>query len=103
MSSSASTNPARTSYGYQDPGESVAVDDRSGKPDGLSPAGYAKEDYGRSWCSQEWKSGAPAHDRSGKPEETSWDAMQQVRPHHGEPLLHDDAQSVRYGEEKSIQ
>ena len=24
-----------------------------------------KEDYGQSWSSQEWKSGAAAHDRSG--------------------------------------
>ena len=63
-----------------------------------SPTGYSKEDYGRSWSSQEWKSEATAHDRSGKPDETSWNAMQQVRPHHGEPLLDGNAQSVRYGE-----
>ena len=31
VSSSTSSNPARTSYGYQDPGKSVASDDRSGK------------------------------------------------------------------------
>ena len=37
-------------------------------------------------------------DRSGKPEKTSWNAMQQVRPHHEEPLLDGNAQSVRYGE-----
>ena len=92
------TNPGRTWYGYQDPEKSVAVDDRSGKPDRPSPAGYSKEDYGRSWSSQEWKSGAAAHDRSEKPEKTSWDAMQQVRPHHEEPLLDGNAQSVRYGE-----
>ena len=55
-------------------------------------------DYGRSWSSQEWKSEAVAHDRSGKPEKTSWDMMQQVRPHHEEPLLDGNAQSVRYGE-----
>ena len=90
--------PGRTWYGYQDPGKSVAVDDRSGKPDRPSPAGYSKEYYGRSWSSQEWKSGAAAHDRSGKPEKTSWDAMQQVLPHHEEPLLDGNAQSVRYGE-----
>ena len=42
------------------------VDDRSGKPDRLSPAGYSKSDYDRSWSSQECKSGAAAHDRSGK-------------------------------------
>ena len=53
-----------------------------------------KRDYGQSWSSKEWKSEAAAHDRSGKPEKTSWDAMQQVRPHHGEPLLDGNAQSV---------
>ena len=74
------------------------VDDRSGQPDRLSPAGYSKEDYGRSWSSQEWKSKAAGHDRSGKPETTSWNVMQQVRPHHEEPLLDGNAQSVRYGE-----
>ena len=52
VSSSASSNPGRTSYGYQDPGKSVAVDDRSGKPDRPSPARYSKEDHGRSWSSQ---------------------------------------------------
>ena len=32
VSSSASSNPGRTSYGYQDPGKSVSNDDRTGKP-----------------------------------------------------------------------
>ena len=68
----------RTSYGYQDPGKSVASDDRSGKSEKPSPPGYSKEDYGQSWSSQEWKSGAAEHDRSGKPEKTSWDMMQKV-------------------------
>ena len=54
VSSSTSSNPGKTWYGYQDPGKSVVVDDRSGKPDRLSPAGYSKMDYGRSWSSQEW-------------------------------------------------
>ena len=98
VSSSTSSNPGRTSYGYQDPGKSVAVDDRSGKPDRPSPPGYSKEDYGQSWCSQEWKSGAAAHDRSGKLETPSWDMMQQVVPHREEPLLDGNAHSVRYGE-----
>ena len=44
------------------------------------------------------KAEATTHDRSGKPGKTSWDAMQQVRPHHEEPLLDGNAQSVRYGE-----
>ena len=98
VSSSTSSNPGRTWHGYQDPGKSVAVDDRSGKPDRPSPAGYSKEEYGRSWSSQERKSGAAAHDRSGKPEKNSWDAMQQVLPHHKEPLFDGNAHSVRYGE-----
>ena len=70
---------------------------RSIRAENSSLPGYSKEDYGRFRSSQEWKSGAAAHDRSGKPEETSWDAMQQIGPHHGEPLLDGNAQSVRYG------
>ena len=97
VSSSTSSNPGKTWYGYQDPGKSVAVDDRSGEPDRLSQSGYSKMDYGRSWSSQEWKSEAVAHDRSGKPGKTSWDAMQQVLPHHGDTLLDGGAQSERYG------
>ena len=33
VSSSTSSNPGRTWYGHQDPGKSVSVDDRSGKPE----------------------------------------------------------------------
>ena len=98
VSSSTSSNPERTSYGYQDPGKSFAGDDRSGKPERPSPPGYSKEDYGQSWSSQEWKSGAAANDRSGKPDKTSWDMMQQVAPHREELLLDGNAHSVRYGE-----
>ena len=98
VSSATSSNPGMTWYGYQDPGKSVAGDDRSGKPEKPSPAGYSKEDYGRSWSSQEWKSEVTAHDRSGKPEETSWDILQKVAPHREEPLLDGNAHSVRYGE-----
>ena len=68
VSSSASSNPGRTSYGYQDPRKSVPNDDRTGKPVEPSRPDYMQEDYGRSWSFQEWKSGAAAHDRSGKPE-----------------------------------
>ena len=66
--SSTSACPGKRWYGNQDLGKSVVEDDRSGKPDRLSPAGYSKMDYGRSWSSQEWKSEATAHDRSGKPD-----------------------------------
>ena len=41
---------------------------------------------------------AAAHDRSGKPEKTSWDMIQQVAPHREEPLLDGNVHSVRYGE-----
>ena len=96
--SSTSSNPGKTWYGYQDLGKSIVEDDRSGKPDRPSPTGYSKMDYGRSWSSQEWKSEATAHDRSGKPDEISWDAVRRVRPHHEGPLLGGNALSVRYGE-----
>ena len=33
VSCSTSSNPGKTRYGYQDPGKSVVVDDRSGQPD----------------------------------------------------------------------
>ena len=98
VSSSASPNPGRTSYGCQDPGKSVPSDDRSGKLEKPSQPDYTQEDYGRSWSSQEWKSGAAEHDRSGKPKDMSWDMMQQDDPHREEPLLGGNAHSVRYGE-----
>ena len=64
VSSSASSNPVRTSYGYQDPGRAVASDDRTGKPVQPSRPDYTQEDYGRSWSFQEWKkSGAAEHDQ----------------------------------------
>ena len=72
VSSSTSSNPERTSYGYQDPGKSVAVDDRSGKRENSSQPGYSQEDYDQSWSSQEWKGGAMEHDRSGKPKKLLW-------------------------------
>ena len=72
--------------------------DRSGKRDRICTAGFSKLDYDRSWSSQEWKSEVTAHDRSGKPDKTSWNAAQQVRPHHGDTLLDGNAQPVEYGE-----
>ena len=63
-----------------------------------SRSDYSQEDYGRFWYSQEWKSGAAEHDRSGKPEGISWDALQKVDPHREEPLLGRNAHSARYGE-----
>ena len=98
VSSSASSNPGRTSYGYQDPERSVPIDDRTEKPVETSRSDYLQKDYGRSWSSQEWKSGAGERDRSGKPDENSWDSWQKVDPHRGEYLLGRNAHSARYGE-----
>ena len=62
------------------------------------PAGYSKLDYDRFLVfSRVEKWGYGTHDRSGKPDKTSWNTVQQVRPHHGDTLLDGDAQSVRYG------
>ena len=97
VSSSASASPGRTSHGYQDP-ERPVLDDRAGQPVETSRSNYSQKDYGLSWSSQEWKSGAAEHDRSGKPEEISWDTLQKVDPHREEPLLGRNAHSARYGE-----
>ena len=98
VSSSASSNPGRTSYGYQDPGKSVASDGRTVKLVQPSRPDKTQEDCGQSWSSQEWKSEAAEHDRSGKPEVNSWDTLQKVDPHREEPLLGRNVHSARYGE-----
>ena len=97
VSSSTSSNPGRTSYGYQDPGKSIEVTTERGNLCNH----YTQEDYGRSWSSPEWKSGAAEHDRSGKPETTSWDLLPKVVPHPEKPLLGGNAHSARYGEMNS--
>ena len=94
VSSSTSTNPERTSHGYQDP-ERHVLDLRTGQPVETSRSDYLQKDYGLSWSSQEWKSGDGEHDRSGKPEENSWDSLQKVDPHREEPLLGRNAHSAR--------
>ena len=66
VSSSTSSCPGKTWYGYQDLGKSVLADDRSGQLDRLSPTSYSKSDYDRSWSSQEWKSEVTAHDQTGE-------------------------------------
>ena len=67
VSSSASSNPGRTSYGYQDP-EKHVLDDRAGQPVETSRSNYSQNDYGLSWSSQERKSGDGEHDRPGQPD-----------------------------------
>ena len=93
VSSSASANPVRSSYGYQEP-EQPVLDDRAGKPVETSRSNYS-QDYGSSWSSQVWKSGYEKHDRSGKPEQNSWDSLERVDPHRGEHLLGRTALSAR--------
>ena len=97
VSSSATSNPGRTSYGYQDP-ERYVLDDRTGQLVETSRSDYLPKDYGLSWFSHEWKSGDGEHDRSGKPEENSWDSLQKVDPHREEYLLGRSAHSARYEE-----
>ena len=60
-----------------------------------------KEDYGQSWSSHEWKSEAAEHDRSGKPETTSWNTLQRVVHHREDSSRTENARSVRYGERRS--
>ena len=93
VSSSPSTNPGRSSYGYQDP-EQPVLDDRAGKPVETSRSNYS-QDYGSSWSSQVWKSGDGEHDRSGQPEQNSWNSLERVDPHRGEHLLGRTAHSAR--------
>ena len=42
-----------------------------------------------------WKSGYEEHDRSGKPEQNSWDSLERVVPHREEHLLGRTAHSAR--------
>ena len=98
VSSSTSSSPGKTWYEYQDPGKSVVVDDRSGQPDRLPPAGCSKSDHDRSWSSQEWKSEVTGARSIGEPDKTSWNAVQQICHHHGDALLDGNAHSVRYEE-----
>ena len=94
VSSSASSNPVRTSHGYQDL-ERPVLDDRTGQPVEKSRSDYLQKDYGLSWSSQEWKSGGGEHDRSGQPDENSWDLLRKVDPHREEHLLGRTAHSAR--------
>ena len=76
----------------------LTIERGTGQPVETSRSDYLQKDYGRSWSSQEWKSGAAAHDRSGKPVGIAWDALQEVDPHREEPLPDMNAHSARYGE-----
>ena len=99
VSSSASSNPGRTSYGYQDPERYVMfLTIERGNLWKRQDQIIYKKDYGRSWSSQEWKSGAGERDRSVKLEENSWDSLQDVDPHREEYLLGRTAHSARYEE-----
>ena len=100
VSSSASSNPGRTSYGYQDP-EKHVLDDRTGQPVEMSRSDCSQKDYGPSWSSQVWKSGNGEHDRPGQLDQNSWDSLGKVDPHRGEHLLGRTAHSARNEETDS--
>ena len=104
VSSSTSVSPVKRWYGNQDPWSSIAEkEERPGRPgkgtdlfeasdryfhdqfmESFSSTDYSKLDYDRAWSSQEWKSEVTAHDRSGRPDKTSWRMVRQVRPDHEE-------------------
>ena len=94
VSSSASSNPGRTSYGHHEP-EQPVLDDRTVQPVEMSRSDYLQKDYGLSWSSQEWKSGDGEHDRSGQPDRNSWNSLRKVDPHREEYLLGRTAHSAR--------
>ena len=93
--SSASSNPRRTSYGYQDPERSVPIDDRTGQPQDQIIYKRIMVDLGL------LKSGKVelqnAIDR-GNLRKNSWDSLQEVDPHREEYLLGRNAHSARYEE-----
>ena len=68
VSSSASSNPVRTSHGFQDP-ERLVLDDRAVQPVETSRSNYSEKDYGLSWSSQ------GEHDRSGQLDKNYWDSV----------------------------
>ena len=76
VSSSASTNPGGTSYGHHEP-EQPVLDDSAGRPAAKPRSNYSQE-YGSSQSSQVWKSGNGEHDRSGRPEQNSWDSLEKL-------------------------
>ena len=73
VSSSTSSNPVRTSYGYQDPGKSVVEHDRSGKPwktswDILQKVDPHREEPLLGGNAHSARFGEMIHDGLGKPE-----------------------------------
>ena len=98
VSSSASANPGRTSYGHHEP-EQPVLDDRAGRPVETSRSNYSQE-HVSSWSSQVWKSGDEGRNRPGKPEQNSWDSLERVDPPRAEHLLGRTAHSAR--NEKTI-
>ena len=76
VSSSTSSNPERTSYGYQDPGKSVAGDDRSGKLektswDMMQQVVPHREEPLLDGNAHSVRYGEMIHDGSGKPEKVN--------------------------------
>ena len=117
VSSSTSASPGKRSYGSQDPWSSIAQkEELSGRPDigidrlkasdyyyheqfmeSFSSASYSKWDDDRAWSSQEWKTDIETYERSGRPDETFWKMIREVRPgfSHEETLHDGTVQSVR--------
>ena len=76
VSSSTSSSPGKTWYGYQDPGKSVASDDRSGKPektswDMMQKVAPHREEPLLDGNAHSVRYGEMIHDGSGKPEKVN--------------------------------
>ena len=76
VSSSTSSNPRRTSYGYQDPGKSVAAHDRSGKLektswDMMQHVAPHREETLLDGNAHSVRYGEMIHDGSGKPDKVN--------------------------------
>ena len=77
VSSSTSSSPVKTWYEYQDPGKSVVVDDRSGKPDETSWRMVRKvrpdhEEILLDGTAQSVRNGEIIHDGSGQPDSVDY-------------------------------
>ena len=62
----------------------------------FSSASYSKWDDDRAWSSLVWKTDTEMYERSGRPDETSWEATREIRPGYSHEETHHDgtAQSV---------
>ena len=98
VSSSASSNLGRTSYGYQNPGKCVASDDRSEKPQKRHHQVIQKKIMVNFGFLKKGKVKLRRTIDQGNLRKLLGIHCKKVDPHREEPLLGRNAHSVRYGE-----